>query len=561
MTIVSRRRLRFGLRPIRALPLCFGAAALLALTAHGAFWTALAAAAPPTSLATLAFHGSVFVVLVAALGLVLSLFAFRHVLKPALVLALVVAAACAYFMDSYGVVIDRSMVRNVLETDAAEATALLSRGLVLRVLLAGVAPAVLVLALPLRFGSLREEALTRLSAAALGLALIGGLVLAQYKTFSIVFRAHDELRLLVNPTSPLLALVQVLSRSGNAGPVVPIARDARRAVREGRSSLVVVVVGETARAASFSLNGYERDTNPRLAGYPIVDFPQVRSCGTSTAESLPCMFSPGGREAFDPDRVTREENLLDVLQRVGVRVLWRDNNSGCKHVCARVPTEHQQDFEAPALCRGAECYDEALLTGLQAYLDGLEGDALLVLHQNGSHGPAYHARTPVGFKRFLPECVDGEVQRCSREAIVNAYDNTILYTDFVLAELIDLLGRNAERLDSALLYVSDHGESLGEHGLYLHGLPYALAPDEQTHVPMLAWLSPGFASARSIDLACLDERRSEPRSHDHVFHSLLGLFGVESRVYRPERDLFAPCRSEAPVLAPVLAAGRSLARN
>jgi lipid A ethanolaminephosphotransferase len=373
-----------------------------------------------------------------------------------------------------------------------------------------------------------------------------GLIGAHFKEFSLIGREHEELRLLLNPTSPLYAAVRFL-RGQELEPesVAPIAADARRVAPTSgsRPLLVVLVVGETARAASFSLNGYARDTNPRLATLPVINFPHVTSCGTSTAVSVPCMFSPYGRARYSDRKAKSHESLLDVLQRVGVRVLWRDNNSGCKSTCDRVLRQTEPDLTVPRLCPGGECFDEVLVEGLPAFVDALAGDAFVVLHMKGSHGPAYALRSPEAFKKFTPECAGADLRGCAREAIVNAYDNTIVYTDFVLSGLIGRLEREAERFDVAMIYVSDHGESLGEQGLYLHGLPWLLAPDEQKHVPMLIWLSAGFGRDRGIDRACLEGRRGARYSHDHLFHSVLGLFEVRTSVYSPELDLFQPCRS------------------
>jgi lipid A ethanolaminephosphotransferase len=368
----------------------------------------------------------------------------------------------------------------------------------------------------------------------------------QYKAFALIGRQNAELRLFVNPTSPVYAAWRYWAKRSRPKVVAPIAEDARRVVNAagGRPLLVVLVVGETARAASFSLGGYARETNPLLARLPVVYFGDVTSCGTDTATSLPCMFSPFGRERYSDRKAKSHESLLDVLQRTGVSVLWRDNNSGCKGTCDRVPAQMGSTLRHPVFCGEHGCFDEVLLEGLPAWIDALRGDAFLVLHQQGSHGPAYHRRSPEPWKRFLPECAAAAVESCSREEIVNAYDNTILYTDFVLARLVELLERKARRFDVAMLYVSDHGESLGENGLYLHGLPWMLAPETQTHVPMLAWLSDGFAAARHVDRTCLAARRHDSLSHDHLFHSVLGLFDVHTELYAAELDLFATCRSE-----------------
>jgi lipid A ethanolaminephosphotransferase len=535
--------------PVSGLALSFGVAAFLALAGNLAFWRALVALVPADSPGNLGFLASTFVILLVLLGLLLLLFAYRFVLKPVAIAALLISGVCAHFTSAYGVVIDRSMIQNVLETDVGEASELLTSGLLFHALLLGVLPALLVARLPLRFGSLGSEARARGLAALASLALCAVLIGAHFKEFSLIGREHEELRLLINPTSPIYAAVRFLrGDEREPGSVAPIAADARRAEPAGgeRPLLVVLVVGETARAASFSLNGYARDTNPRLAALPVIDFPQVSSCGTSTAVSVPCMFSPYGRAGYSDRKAKSHESLLDVLQRVGVSVLWRDNNSGCKSTCDRVPRQTSEDLAVPRLCSGGECFDEVLVEGLPAFVGALRGDALVVLHMKGSHGPAYARRSPAAFKKFMPECASADLPGCGREAIVNAYDNTILYTDFVLSRLIDLLEREAERFDVAMLYVSDHGESLGEAGLYLHGLPWLLAPDEQKHVPMLLWISEAFGRDRGIDRACLEGRREARYSHDHLFHSILGLFEVRTSAYSPDLDLFRPCRS-API--------------
>ena len=498
----------------------------------------------------MSFLATTFLILVVALALVLALFALPYLWKPAAVVLLLAAAVCSHFMDAYGAVIDHSMVQNVMETDLREAGDLTTTSLVLRVLVFGVLPALLLVRMRLRWAGWRREAALRAALVAASLVLITGAIASEYKEFSLIGRGHSELRLLINPTSPLYALYRYWHKRPAAAQVEAIGTDARRVVPAagGRRTLVVLVVGETARAANFSLGGYARATNPRLAALPVIYFDDVESCGTTTAVSVPCMFSHYGRKRYSDAKAKSHESLLDVVQRTGVSVRWRDNNSGCKGACDRVARERGTELRHPAHCVGDDCFDEVLLEGLPAWIDALPGDGLLVLHQQGSHGPAYYKRSPPAFKRFTPECATAAVEGCSREAIVNAYDNSILYTDFVLSRLIAMLENDADRFDIAMLYVSDHGESLGEDGLYLHGLPWLLAPDVQKQVPMVLWLSEGFAGGRSIDRACLARRRHESFSHDHLFHSVLGLFDVRTQIYAPELDLFAPCRLLPPRL-------------
>jgi lipid A ethanolaminephosphotransferase len=305
------------------------------------------------------------------------------------------------------------------------------------------------------------------------------------------------------------------------------------------------VLGETGRSGNFGLNGYARDTTPNLARLQPVSFGNAWSCGTSTAASVPCMFSPFGREAF-LGRRNDSENLLDVLRHAGLAVLWIDNQpGGCKGVCDRVPTVNTSGLNDPALCPKGECRDEILLGGLDQRLAALPTEqrargVVLVLHQMGSHGPAYADRTPAAFKRFLPECTSSHLPDCSGEQLRNAYDNTIAYTDHVLASTIHWLQQRHD-YDTALLYVADHGESLGENNLYLHGLPYALAPDVQKHVPWITWLSSGFEQHAGIATQCLRARAQERITHDHLFHSVLGLMQVGTSAYRPALDAYARC--------------------
>jgi lipid A ethanolaminephosphotransferase len=327
---------------------------------------------------------------------------------------------------------------------------------------------------------------------------------------------------------------------------VKVGEDARRQrAASGKPLLVLLVVGETARAANFSLGGYARSTNPLLQQRDIYYFNNVQSCGTSTAVSVPCMFSDLPRAEFKVSVADRRDTVLDILQRAGLQVNWIDNQSGCKKVCARVPHEAAEPYH-PLSCAAGECLDDTLLHALDAQLPGVARDALLVMHAMGSHGPTYFRRVPPHMVKFRPTCATQRIETCSDEQIVNAYDNSIAYTDYVLAGLIDRLAANAERVDSVLLYVSDHGESLGENGLYLHGQPYMIAPALQKHVPMLLWFSSRAMPRLGLDAACLRSKLGAAASHDNLSHTLLGLLDVSTSVYRAPLDLLRDCRSALP---------------
>ena len=544
---------RGALRPATAIIL---AALWIASIANLALWRALAGLPELANGRGLAFGIGFGVMIAAAHVALLSLLAWRWTLKPALALFLLAAAGGAYFMLSYGVVIDRTMMVNVLLTDTREARELLSWRLLGALLLLGVLPLALLWRTPLRWATpLRQaghNAILLVAACAL-LAGAGGLF---FQDLSATMRNHTQLRYLINPLNSFYAIAimgrKPIQRSGVA--VAPLGEDAHLpALAAGaRPPLVIMVLGETARADHLGLNGYARDTTPRLAQENVVSLRNVWSCGTNTAASVPCMFSNLGREAFE-NRQTNTEGLVDVLQRAGLAVLWLDNQAGgCKGVCDRVPKVDYRALQAaaPELCQGDECFDEVMLRGLDERIARLPAErrargVVVFMHQMGSHGPAYYLRSPARFKRFTPECTTNALQQCAREQVVNAYDNTIAYTDHFLASTIDWLQTREAQWAPALVYVSDHGESLGENNLYLHGLPYRFAPDVQKHVPWIFWLSPTFEQQSGVKLDFLARQQGEKLSHDHYFHSTLGLLGVQTQVHDPARDVFTSCRAGA----------------
>ena len=549
----------------RALPLPFprytltsnqlvlAASAFWAVALNRPFFAAALRGHPLADAATWQFALALAVALVALHVLLIGIVGTRRTLKPLLALLTLVGAFAMHYMQAYGVVIDPSMVRNAVHTDVAETRELLGWGLALDLLLYAALPVALLASARIEprpwAPALRSRALLLGGAAgALALALLW-----QFQPLAALTRNHKEVRYLVTPANALWSLGSVLAADarGAAKPRQPIGLDAKpgtgSATRQ-RPRLVVLVVGETARAANWGLSGYARQTTPQLAQLPVINFAEVGACGTSTEVSVPCMFAPVGRRDYDEARIRGSESLMHVAARAGVAVHWRDNQSGCKGVCAGLPNDRVDAVVAPGLCQGDRCWDEGLLRGLDERLHTLAGGhstQLLVLHMLGNHGPSYFRRYPKAFEHFTPACQHDDLSRCTHEEIVNAYDNALLYTDHVLASLIGTLQAHADRVDAAMLYVSDHGESLGEKNLFLHGVPYPIAPREQTQVPMVTWFSAGFVRADALDLDCLRARARQPAQHDHLFHTLLGLLDVNTSVYAPPLDLARDCRHAA----------------
>ena len=500
----------------------------------------------PATVEDVLFLLSLFVILVLAHVTVFLLLPNPHTLRITAASVFTFSAATAFFIDSYSVNIDKEMIRNLFETDTQEASAFIVPRLGLYLILLGVVPAVVALRTRLVSPPLGHRLAQRFGFLAIGLAVTAGLLFQFYGHYTSFFSEH-ETRALLNPARPIGGLASYLRAELSSGADVfiddPENHGRSLAAALGQKPLLVfLVVGETARARNFQLGGYSRRTNPELATISnLYYFDNVVSCGTSTAVSVPCMFSPEGHESFTVADARHHSNLLDALQTAGVYVEWRENNSSSKGVAARVRTVNFMGDAKASGCGTNGCYDEDMVSGLAAQLKELKQNSVIVFHDLGSHGPAYWLRYPPRFEMFKPVCRTSELWKCSREALVNTYDNTILYTDHVIAEQIRLLESVSASVDSLLIYISDHGESLGEHGHYLHGTPYAFAPEEQTKVPFLLWMSEGYRQRFSVDDRCLQTELHRPMTHDSVYHTVLGALGVRNANYESALDVLGSC--------------------
>jgi lipid A ethanolaminephosphotransferase len=537
---------RSSWRDLLAAPLLIAAVSLFIVAAdNDSFWQA-AWRATHNDEHRVAILTTLFALVFCTLTTVLS-FAFGNkLLRAVSALLLLLAASCGFFMTQYGVVIDESMIRNAVETTVLEATPLLSPAYFWHVFLYGMLPAVVVLFTPLGRLRWRANVAVRFGTAALGVVLLTTTMYVNYAAAAFFGRENDGLRLQMNPIYPLYAAATFGLSSDDDVLATREPLDVRQAAgapTAGKPALIVLVMGETARADRFSFNGYERDTNRYTRPHDVINFPKVVACGTSTAESVPCIFSGLGQSQFSHRAAMARESIVGAMQRLGIRTFWRDNSTGCKEVCDEQHFEQRAAWTDAQLCDSTGCFDELLLKDFDALLEDGSRDHLIVLHQRGSHGPAYNTDVPQWAKEYFPECDLPNLRNCDRVAINNSYDNTILYTDYFLGRVIDELGKRSGDFDVAMLYVSDHGESLGENGLYLHGFPYAMAPREQIEVPMLLWADPNFYARAQVDAQCLRRSAERDTSHDAIFHTLLPLFRLESPLYDEKLDLLAPCRT------------------
>ena len=531
--------------------------------ANQAFWRRLSVGLGDVSASNGLTYLAVIGILLALLSLLLGLFTPRVALKPILTALLVIAAGASYFMDNYGAVIDRHALQSAIESDARESAEWLSIAMLWPTLTIAVVPALImwfgveIIKRPL------AQAMRRRIIMICGCGLlVGALIAVKFQPLASLARNHAELRDLLNPLNVINATRTYIKKTGRTLPTVmrPVGADVKRGPswfttaqlpNSGASrkpTLLLIVVGESVRASSFGLlsravDPSAPDTTPELAKLPITLFARTDSCGTNTATSVPCIFSNLGRENYDENQANSQDNLLDIYQRAGFSVTWIDNNTGSKNVARRateIDVAHATDAN---FCVADGCHDEILLPQLEQHIAGIKTDTVLVLHMLGSHGPAYFERYPERFARFTPECKSVELQHCSKAELQNSYDNSVLYSDFVVAEMIKRL-QKADSLQTALFFVSDHGESTGEHGFFLHGAPYAIAPNEQTQVPMFFWLSNEFERARAIDPSCLAQKKVAATSHDAVFSMLLRLMDLHTDAYRAELDPISSCYRE-----------------
>jgi len=467
--------------------------------------------------------------------------------KPIAIALVFIGGFSSYAVNTLGVWITSDQIQNLMQTDLAEAKDTWSWHLLVWVIGMVIVPIIVILLIKLKPEPVIRQVWKKVLASLVSLAMVGSLLFVFYVDFAAIFRENRDLKGMISPQNMIASFISYYKKKAPKEnlPLVHYGEDAQVSQNsKGAPKLMVLVVGETARAENFSLNGYAKDTNPKLSKQDILNFSQVSSCGTATAVSVPCMFSGMKREDYDERLASHREGLLDIAKRAGYQVTWIDNNSGCKGTCDRVeqfkiPEPIQQKW-----CKDGECLDDILIDSLKAYIETIPKDDtrphLVVLHQMGSHGPAYYKRVPPAYRVFKPTCDTNAIQGCTQEALLNSYDNTLLYTDYVLDSLIETL-KNTTKYQTGLWYLSDHGESTGESGMYLHGAPYAIAPTQQTHVPMVMWFSQAWQQQAAKQVKCLAQQNKSKLSQDNLFPTMLSLLNIKTSVINAKDDMLATC--------------------
>jgi lipid A ethanolaminephosphotransferase len=444
----------------------------------------------------------------------LILFLLRFVGKVILMLFFIVNAIAVYFINTYGAIIDESMVGNVLNTNYAESAGFFSIRLLFYVILLGVIPGIFIIKAKIINVTLQRFLIISLAS----LLFMVIVAFANSKNWLWVDKHSKTLGGLAMPWSYTvnLSLFFVHKHQENEKEILlPEAT-----IKDNRKSVVVLVIGESARSENFSLYGYSKNTNPLLSKTPGVFHFNATSCATYTTAGVKCILE---------HKNTGElyEILPNYLYRNGVEVVWRTTNWG------EPPVHIKNYLNKEALmkdCKGDGCnYDEILLNGLKEQIAAsTAAKVLIILHTSISHGPEYSKKYPPQFETFKPVCNNVELAKCSNTELVNAYDNTIGYTDYILYSLIEDL-KQLKEYKSAMIFVSDHGESLGEKNLYMHGLPLSLAPKEQYDIPFVVWTS---------DNSLKQLKTENSLSQNYVFHSVLNFLGIQSPVYNEELNIF-----------------------
>ncbi|WP_353102303.1 phosphoethanolamine--lipid A transferase EptA [Myroides odoratus] len=424
-------------------------------------------------------------------------------------------AVALYFIHTYGIIIDESMIGNLLNTNYEESSSFFSFKLVGYFLFLGIGPSILIYRIKLIKDQLKTVLLS-FGASLLGIIL---LVLMNATNLLWIDKHSKQLGGLAMPWSYTVntALFYVHQAQQNKKEIrLP---DVTHITDE--KSIVVLVIGESARKQNFSLYGYEKNTNPLLSQTKQLYHFDAQSSATYTTAGVKSILEY--KETND-----LYEILPNYLYRNQVDVIWKTTNWG-------EPPVHISNYQSKELlrqnCITGNCdYDEILLTNLKEdILASTKNKILVVLHSSTSHGPTYNTKYPPAFEVFSPVCSSVELANCAQEELINAYDNTIVYTDYLLHRIIEDL-QTLPDFKSTLVFVSDHGESLGEKNLYMHGLPMSFAPKEQYEIPFLVWVSDDAIKLKPNPLL----------SQYHVFHSVLHFLGLTSPIYDEKMNIFEP---------------------
>jgi len=476
------------------------------------------------------FYILVFLILFGLLFIFILLFGVRYLLKPIIILLLLCSSSIFYFRHTYGVAVDEGVILSLfdalIEGNTNEIFDLISVKLLLLIFTLGFIPSIPLFFTTIIYPSFKKEIITRTGLIISTFLVLIGLIASNYKDVSLTARQNKQLNQSAIPHYSVSSLFSIIKHSFQSKPAFATLDEKPKIKNSNEQIIGIVVVGETARADHFGINGYTKQTTPLLQKTNIINYTNAYSCGTLTKISVPCMFYLKNYDQFDVNKAKYQANLIDVIDASGADITWIENNSSCKNVCDRIKNKTIE-----IITDQENTYDEMMFKFIDTILKNNRNPrTLIVLHTMGSHGPSYYKRYPIQFEQFKPSCKSNNPQECSKEELINAYDNTIIYTDYFLHQLIERLKKQNKK--SFLLYASDHGESLGEHGLYLHGVPAKIAPKEQIHIPWILWFSEQYKKEK-LQLV----EPTNKITHEYFPHTILDALKIESKYLKKEKSL------------------------
>ena len=490
---------------------------------------------------------SFFLILFFNYFLIFTLFSIRFIGRVLIFIVLLISLGVWYYMQYLGGCISYEVIVATMETSRREALEFLPVSVIIMLLVFAIVVGFVVHKLKFHFEKFYIAMIVRLISILFCLVCSLILIWANYSKLALFVRHNSDTICYINIDNYIGNTFRYLKDKIGDTKIVREEIDANPVIKRenNRKKFIVLLVGETSRAMNYSLNGYERDTNPYLKKYlqdgSLVNFENATSCGTATGWSVPCMFDYRTRKQFNKKKYY--ENVLSLTGKAGVSQIWYENDDGAKMQQQRCEYVAVQTRKHP-LCSNNECKDEILIEDLDNEIKKFSGnnDRLMIMHMIGSHGSLYYLRYTDKFAKFKPECKKNNTHECSKEELYNAYDNTILYQDWVISQMIEKLqkmkqNKKNENVDITLWFMSDHGESLGEHGFYLHAFPYSIAPKEQTHIPFFIWTTDDKLRKTLQEKAKLNKEGKFDVSHDNLFYTLLGLLNVESKVKNDALDL------------------------
>lgn len=461
------------------------------------------------------------------LSLLLELLVYRWNAKILLGFVFFISSVCGFYSSSLGIFIDEGIVLSAFETNFNEVFDLVSLGLLAWVFGFCILPCLILWKISLRRVGFWRGVKHKIMIILMLIASFGTGYTLWGKDIIFVFKSQKSLATMPNPIAPIRSLILYIQHSSERNFTLDlIAQDAKLSSSTS-PQIIVFVIGESARSANFSLNGYKRETNPYTSIQNVVSFREFYSCGVITAISVPCMLTYYTHKTYTHRNLSLyTNNILEIAQSVGYEVWYLGNNGGkCVGGCDRY-IQRTQFYPTDSL-------DGEMLPDIERIITQAHKPTLLVVHEYGSHGASYFQRYSPEFEVFTPVCKQKELSLCTDEEVINAYDNALLYGDWFLSQIIQKL-QNVKDKRTMLWYVSDHGESLGEFGQYMHGgLGYTLSPINQRHIPSIMYFSDGWGDLPSLARA----RVNSTLNHDFVFYTLLHLLGIETKDYQPALDI------------------------